>query len=519
MSDLRDPLLDDLDAMFRRREGDVGGAPRLTPGTRRTVRRRQGAVVGASALASAAVVALVVAIVARPTPPETPLDPPGAPATSTIAGVTITYPDDWHLVALPQATSDWADQEPRSAFRPVLQLSNFDPVSDEAGDGGRRWFCPLAQGRFPADGVLLYVEAIGGPIAEGAAGWPVPYPTDVTDIASGGACGGEGSVDATWTADGVTYHGIVMGDPSDPEVQGAFDSMRFSDGTPAVVGNVNEGPLTSEAYVLASGDGDLGPWNLFARAQDACLALANERSPVVWECQAWEMLGDSPYPAVTSFSPEGVGDHEVFGPVGAEVQTLENWLDDGRTLPVELVELPPSLGDRRAFVLTTPRSVNASLVGFTGDGLPLVPIAYAGRDPEVALAASGVEQGFGKWHWWAAAAPRGDVWQLSLWISPNDDVTDATTFTGTIVPADGSRPLVAIAERLGTTEVGPWVIMGVAPPGTVEIQIEYSPTAEMVPPLEDDTRVFAHETWCLGTCTVRALGPGGTVLAEGTFGD
>lgn len=513
MSDLRDPVLDDLDAMFRRREGDIGGTPRLEQSARRTVRRRQGAAVGVSALASAAVLALVVAIVARPTPPDQPLDPPSTPTDSTIDGVTITYPDDWYLVALPQATSDFE----RDAFRPVFQLSNFDPMDRQ---DGFRWFCPIRLGgAFPEDGVLLYVEAVGGSLTEGAAPWPVTYPTEDRQVPSTLGCGSGGALDTSWTADGVTYHGVVMGDADDPEVRAAFDSMRFDGGTPAIPGEVDEGPLTSEAYVLASGTGELGPWNLYARAQDACLALANDRFPVVWECDAWEMLADSPYPAVTYFGPEGVGDHEVFGPVGPEVQTLENWLEDGRTFPVEIVELPPSLGDRRAFALTSPGTVGASLAGFDGAGHPLPPFAYAGSDPEVALAASGVGQGFGKWHWWAAAAPRGDVWQLSLWVSPNDDVTDATSFAGNVVPADGSGPLVAIAERLGTSEVGPWAIMGVAPAGTAEIQIQYSPTAEMVPPLTDDTKVFAHETWCLGTCTVRALGPDGTVLAEGTFGD
>ena len=61
MTELRDPQMEELDAMFRRRERDPLASLRLPEDARRRVRRRQVGTTAAAALLSVALIAVTVA--------------------------------------------------------------------------------------------------------------------------------------------------------------------------------------------------------------------------------------------------------------------------------------------------------------------------------------------------------------------------------------------------------------------------------------------------------------------------
>jgi hypothetical protein len=169
------------------------------------------------------------------------------PVTSTVHGVSITYPDDWTLLQLNDRL-EMDGTETSSLF----QLSNFDPLDDNV------WVCPLPSGQIPQGGVILFVQelltAVDAP----------PWPVDLTPgAATFDTCGRRM---ARWQVGGRTFEAGVVGDLDGPgygELVAAFTSMTFEppdDDPPLGVQNTTVG----NAYVLASGRENGEPWNLLA---------------------------------------------------------------------------------------------------------------------------------------------------------------------------------------------------------------------------------------------------------------
>jgi hypothetical protein len=523
MNDLQEPL-DDLQAMFRRRETDVRGPSRLDPPMRSRVRARQARTV-AGALALFTVVAVALALLPRSPVRQQPAQPTRSLRTSAIQGVSITYPTDWYLVALDQTTSDWADLQPRSAFRPVLQLTNFDPVDVRAGRG---WFCPVdLGGSIPAGGSLLYVEAIGGPIAEGAPSWPVPFPTTGGNVRSGGGCAPvDASVDTRWTVGDVTYHAVVLGDPNDPTIRAAFASLAFSKGTPAVPGNVDVGAIEGPAYVVDSMRGDLGPVNLLAQQQPGGPALGLETAdmPVSWEKDPWSTLPPN-QPVATYLGNEGTGANEVFGPVGPSVARLELWLDDGRSLPVPIQTLPPSFGGLRAFATRSPSDLGSTLVALAEDGTVLAALDAGGASPDVAIRDTGIvaDSRTDGSTWWVTAVPHGAALQLRIWAAGSVAPKEASVVASAIGVPDPSELVTLSVDPFASA--GPpatTVIVGLVPDGAASIELEGQGrrvrlAREGFVHLSDGRTLFV-DSIDAASGTVRALDPSGSVLAEERFG-
>lgn len=182
----------------------------------------------------------------------------GGERTSTVHGVTITYPDDWTLAQL----GDRLGQDEVDVM-PVLQLSNFDPGT---------FVCPLPSGEVPEGGVLLYVQQLSGPrdLATPPV-WPVePGPSSHEY--------GLGCVDAqsyaTWSAHGRTYEAFLGGAPLYGDIEGtadyerllkSFRSLAFAAGAPEPAPfQVGDTTFTGSAYVLQSGEVEGEPWNLLA---------------------------------------------------------------------------------------------------------------------------------------------------------------------------------------------------------------------------------------------------------------
>jgi hypothetical protein len=171
------------------------------------------------------------------------------PVTSTVYGVSITYPDDWTLLQL-NARLDMRGADPSSLF----QLSNFDPLGD-----GRSWVCPLPSGSIPEGGVVLFVQQLLD--WDGAAPlWPV-------ELSSGSAtfdtCGRRM---ARWQSGGRTFEAGVVGDlegQAYEDLVTAFHSLGFEppDDDPPLGSDTT---TVDHAYVVASGRQAEEPWNLLA---------------------------------------------------------------------------------------------------------------------------------------------------------------------------------------------------------------------------------------------------------------
>jgi hypothetical protein len=290
---------------------DAREAPRVAHAPadlRRRVRRRQS---GTAILAGLTVVALLIVsvsgigLLARSLTKSEPggMKPPDR--TTTIEGVTITYPGNWYLSPLDRSTtteSQPADGGPPFAFRPLLQLTNFDPGV------GRSWFCPLPSGSIPDDGVVLYVQAVDRTIDAGEPGtWPAEPSSDVLAGSAEGPCP-LGSHTAAWTADGVTYEAFLSGSGADYDrLLGSFLSMTFSGGTPAVAGPIkNELEWTNEGgSLVATGTFSGVDWKVATAAAGITVTISGspDRETVVgWPSLGWSLTRrlhvDRPFDAV-----------------------------------------------------------------------------------------------------------------------------------------------------------------------------------------------------------------------------
>jgi hypothetical protein len=325
--------MSDLDrevrGLLRERAGREEVPHELPAAVRRRVRARQSGVV-AGVLAMILVIA--VPIVAAPGWfQRDEMERQGqstTPVTSTIYGVTITYPDEWTLLQL-NARSEMGGTETSS----LLQLSNFDPLDD------RIWVCPLPQGgSIPAGGVVLFVQEILTD-DNGTATWPV-------DLAPGAATFGTcGRRVARWTAGERTFEAGVVGDldgPAYDDLIKAFSSMTFEapDDDPPL-GTRYATP--DHAYVVASGHETGQPWNLLAfryhytgADNELCIGLDAEGPP---QFRCWINPNDNDWMDFAVDATKAGGSLFAFGWAPAETSQLETL--EGR--PLSLVALPNGL--------------------------------------------------------------------------------------------------------------------------------------------------------------------------------
>jgi hypothetical protein len=272
-----------------------------------------------------------------------------ASVTSTVYGVSITYPGDWTLLQL-NAQLEMGGTETSSMF----QLSNFDPLDNND------WLCPLPSGTIPAGGVVLFLQEI---VSEHSApAWPV-------DLGSGAAtfdtCGRRM---ARWQVGGRTFEAGVVGDLDGGayrQLVTTFRSMAFEppdDDSPLGT----EATTVDNAYVVASGREDGEPWNLLAFEHDVdadrevCIGLDPIGAP---EYRCWINPIDNDWMNFELDVAMVGGTPFAFGWAPAETRRLETL--DGR--PLGLATLPDGLRvGARAFVGPADEEV--------ADGVPLVEV-------------------------------------------------------------------------------------------------------------------------------------------------
>jgi hypothetical protein len=196
------------------------------------------------------------------------LDRDGRPAgddvdggtTSTVNGVTITYPSAWTLLELTGSVNVGEGRVGPTGTvtgHAVLQLSNVDLELN--GCPGGIGFAPL-----PDDTAILYVQQLDWPREPGAElpQWPVE-PGGPVEAPQPTTCEGSMPRYATWQVGGATFEAFLLGDGATYErLLRAFRSMRFtgtSAGAPTLAdGSTAAGPI----HVLASGTANGQPWNL-----------------------------------------------------------------------------------------------------------------------------------------------------------------------------------------------------------------------------------------------------------------
>jgi hypothetical protein len=227
----------------------------------------------------------------------------GSPRAATVDGVTISYPDGWFLTGL--QNGGFAERGTTVqglmgfAFRPVLQLTNFDPTA------GRHWICPLASGEIPDGGVVLYVQAVNRTMDAGQPGtWPVEPSGDVLAETSFGACS-LGAHAAAWTANDVTYEAFLTGSGSDYDrLVETFRSMSFAGGTPVTAGSTQHELDWSniDGSIVATGSAFDVDWRVATDEPGIALTIDGREETFAWGDVGWSvdrpLFADSNYDAI-----------------------------------------------------------------------------------------------------------------------------------------------------------------------------------------------------------------------------
>ena len=164
MNDLERDLRDVLDEDARR----VPTPTSAPEGLRRSARRRQGVFGGLVGLAGAAIVAAVVAGATTGVPSGRDRSPAdvGSTTTGTMNGITITYPQTWHLIDPDDSAAERVPDDGRVAAPPHRARAGADAGPETFG-------CPGLAAESDAAPLLMTIQeeplAIDGP---SAAPWP-----------------------------------------------------------------------------------------------------------------------------------------------------------------------------------------------------------------------------------------------------------------------------------------------------------------------------------------------------------
>jgi hypothetical protein len=333
-------------------------------GLRRSARRRQAVFVGLVGLAGAAVVAGIVAgattLLQLQRGPEPAV--PGTTTTSTLNGITITYPQSWHLINPDTAGLNGSPQMSESPLpRIVLALAPTE-APETFGCPGR------ANGGEAAPLLMTLQEE---PIAlHGATPWPVALEPLNVDASESACYPGWEFLRAGWTASGRTFEARVG---LAPEASGeerdalftAFASMTFEP---------SGGAATS--VVLTHGTAGGEDWQLVASRAKGGLSLE-----ITGETMG-AGAGFTPSPDILVsdilFGSGAEAERVVFGAVPESVVRVEATTADGSTVSAaDVLDVPNEIDPNlNAFVLVVDPNENVGFRGFDASGRQ---VASAGR--------------------------------------------------------------------------------------------------------------------------------------------
>lgn len=345
--DLRDVLGEDA-----RRVPTPTSAPE---GLRRSVRRRQAVFGGVVGLTALAIVAGVVAGASMLLPTQDTRQPigQGPTTTGTLDGITITYPQAWHLIDPDTAGLNGSPMMGESPLpRIVLAL---------APSGAPETFgCPGRSG--DAAALLMTIQeeprAIAGPAS-------TPWPAELEPLgvdASESSCYPDWEFRrAGWTASGRTFEARVGFAPtaSQDERDAAFASFASMTFEPAA------GAATSVS--LTSGTAGGIDWTLIASRENTGLTLTLDAGAT------GSGAGFLPSPKALHPLGQTLGKGSereivVYGAVPAGVTRVEATAADGSIVSVDVLDVPDEIDpDLDAYALVLPPGP-ADLRGYDASG-------------------------------------------------------------------------------------------------------------------------------------------------------
>jgi hypothetical protein len=340
-------------------------------GLRRSVRRRQAVFVGLVGLAGAAVVAGIVAGATTLLPLQRGPEPavPGTTTTGTLNGITITYPQSWHLIDPDTAGLNGSPQMSESPIpRIVLALAPME-APETFGCPGR------ANGGEAAPLLMTLQET---PIAlHGAAATPWPVALEPLNVdASESACyPGWEFFRAGWTASGRTFEARVGFAPAATTderdaVLAAFGSMSFAASSDGIT-----------AAVLGDGIAGGQPWTLFAQRTEGGLSLSMESESVGAGTSFASPATGELQPASTVLGQGSNRQLVAFGAIPIDVVRVEATIADGSVVSAEVLDIPDELDpDSNAFALVAPPG-RVVVRGYDSSGQVVARGTAAGSQP------------------------------------------------------------------------------------------------------------------------------------------
>lgn len=361
----------DIREMFRRHEADLLlGVPAPPKLMRRTRRRQIGTVsAGIFLLISSFVGAtsgLRAVVGNEPQLPGTG----GQTQTTTINGITITYPEAW-FAADPVDVGLEPQDAPRTLPSLMLVLSNRDPSAREA------FGCP---GRSETAGgsVLMTIQEEDQPTlpdAQGAAPWPVTLePMAIAGDSGDVACYPEWTfLRASWTAAGRSFEarlGVAF-DATDADraaVMEAYESMTFAPGSPVEsdMSVVGKGTAFDSANWFIKVDTSTGEYCLDVVADSSIIDSAYGSG----KCVVGTTPTDAPQVNILDASPDGAF---AVGTVPADVFAVLLETPEGVVGDIGLIQPPGALEGFRYFVVPLPGEGHGTLRFQAQHGQDLYP--------------------------------------------------------------------------------------------------------------------------------------------------
>jgi hypothetical protein len=349
--DLRDVLGEDA-----RRVPTPTSAPE---GLRLSARRRQAVFVGLMGLAGAAVVAGIVAgatsLLSLQSGPQPVAQ--GPTTTGTLNGITIIYPEGWHLIDPDKAGLNGSPTMGESPLpRIVLALT---PTQAPEIFG-----CPGSAGGGEAAPLLMTVQeeplALSGPASQA---WPVELGPLNVDASESACYPGWEFLRAGWTAAGRTFEARVglAPDASDDERDAlftAFASMTFEPSGSAAT-----------SVTLAQGTAGGEDWQLVAtRAKDG-LSIEIIGATTGTGMGAPDDASTDLQATEAVFGSGSGAERVVFGVVPEGVVRVEASALGGSTVSAHVLDVPSEIAQHlNAFVLAVDPSGPVQLTGFDESG-------------------------------------------------------------------------------------------------------------------------------------------------------
>ena len=328
MNDLERDLRDVLDEDARR----VPTPASAPDGLRHSARRRQALFGGAVALAGLAVVAGIVVGATTLLSMESGPEPAalGPPTTGTLNGITITYPQSWHLIDPDTAGLNGSPTMGESPLpRIILALA---PTEAQETFG-----CP---GRFIGETASLVMTIQEEPLATvGAASapWPVELEPMNIDGSESGCYPDWEFLRAGWSAAGRTFEARVGFAPAATTderdaLSSAFASMSFAASGRGVA-----------AAVLGHGIAGGEPWTLTAQRTEGRLSLSLEAKTLGTGTSFVSPATSKLQPASTILGQESDRELVAFGAIPIDVVRVEARAADGSVVSAEVFDIPDEL--------------------------------------------------------------------------------------------------------------------------------------------------------------------------------